>query len=469
MGNTCFMNSSLQCLSATIPLTDYFLGYDYKREINHDNPLGTGHGQLATAYANMLSNLWSGKSLSIKPSKFKKQLGEFAPQFQGYQQHDAQELLAFMLDGIHEDLNRVKQKPYIEDKDCTGENDEQDAMEAWKNYLLRNKSIVVDIFQGQLKSRLTCLVCGHINVRFEPFMYLSLPIGPKCRSVPDCMKLFLAPEILKGENQWYCSRCKTHVNAEKKMDLWIVPPILIVHLKRFRLDDNYGKVGRKNNASLPYPMVQWDLRPFVKSRSSQEQGAQCYDLYAVSNHHGGLGSGHYTAYAQSRFGGQEDNAASWYEFNDSQTTPISPQTLQANSASAYLLFYNRTVSNTGTTAPAKAAQAQAPIPNGPPRPIPLVRRQSTNRPDLWPHTQVQDMGQVRSFARSSVRVSMVTGGSSTTTTTGAGSQATLPRLEENEGESNEASAIEMELETSDTLPKNQRRRKAPPPPRDFLS
>lgn len=142
LGNTCFLNSSLQCLSATIPLTDYFLGYDYRSEINKANFLGTG-GNLVTAYADLMKQMWLGSKSTVEPSSFKKQLGTFAPQFSGFHQHDAQELLAFLLDGIHEDLNRVKQRPYVEDRDCDGTTDEEDAIENWKNYLRRNKSLIV--------------------------------------------------------------------------------------------------------------------------------------------------------------------------------------------------------------------------------------------------------------------------------------------------------------------------------------
>ena len=93
---------------------------------------------------------WLGSKSIVEPVSFKKQLGTFAPQFSGYAQHDAQELLAKLLDGIHEDLNRVKERPYIEDKDCDGTKDEEDAIESWKNYLQRNKSLIVDMFQGQV-------------------------------------------------------------------------------------------------------------------------------------------------------------------------------------------------------------------------------------------------------------------------------------------------------------------------------
>jgi len=129
-------------------------------------------------------------------------IGKYAPRFNGYQQHDAQELLAFLLDGLHEDLNRVHDKPYVELSDSEGRPDIVVAQEvsicfnivvhyflfkltshniflcfkAWENHLLRNRSIVVELFHGQLKSKVTCGVCQRESVRFDPFNYLSLPL-----------------------------------------------------------------------------------------------------------------------------------------------------------------------------------------------------------------------------------------------------------------------------------------------------
>lgn len=105
----------------------------------------------------------------------------------GYQQHDSQELLAFLLDGLHEDLNRIKKKPYIEEKESDGRPDEVVAREAWNDYKKRNDSIIVDHFHGQLKSTLICPKCRKVSVKFDPFcVRITVIIGNRCLLVFVC-------------------------------------------------------------------------------------------------------------------------------------------------------------------------------------------------------------------------------------------------------------------------------------------
>ncbi|KAM3385922.1 hypothetical protein ACQJBY_009539 [Aegilops geniculata] len=174
LGNTCFMNSSIQCLAHTTKLVDYFL-CDYDSDINRTNPLGL-NGELALAFGELLRSLWTNDRNTVAPHNFKAKIACFAPQFSGFNQHDSQELLAFLLDGLHEDLNQVKCKPYEEAKDASGRPDEEVADEYWRNHLARNDSVIVDTCHGQYKSTLTCPTCNKTSVTFDPFMYLSLPV-----------------------------------------------------------------------------------------------------------------------------------------------------------------------------------------------------------------------------------------------------------------------------------------------------
>ncbi|KAE8055031.1 hypothetical protein FH972_011901 [Carpinus fangiana] len=593
LGNTCFMNSAIQCLVHTPPLVEYFL-QDYSEEINTENPLGM-HGELALAFGELLRKLWSSGRTTIAPRAFKGKLARFAPQFSGYNQHDSQELLAFLLDGLHEDLNRVKQKPYIETKDSDGRPDEEVADECWKYHKARNDSVIVDVCQGQYKSTLVCPVCGKISITFDPFMYLSLPLpstvtrtmsvtmfygdgsalpmpytvtllkhgcckdliqalgtacclkndeslllaeayehrihryfespleplssikddelivayrlskkgtgrtkleiihrvqdksisdnlkavgrklfgtplvtyldedpaneaeisiavsrmlsplrrtysslskahsskengfvseaidepldgynalsgpgdesmdntelegtssrdlsfqlfltnasGSSCKPIEkdslikssplvkvfmdwsdkehqlydssylkdlpevhktgfsvkktrqeavslfSCLEAFLTEEPLGPDDMWYCPRCKEHRQATKKLDLWMLPDILVVHLKRF----SYSRyLKNKLDTFVNFPIRNLDLSKYVKSKDGP---SHMYELYAISNHYGGLGGGHYTAYAKLI----DENR--WYHFDDSHVSPVNEAEIRTSAA--YLLFYQR--------------------------------------------------------------------------------------------------------------------------------
>lgn len=123
-------------------------------------------GAIAETFGALLNRVWKpATSAPYAPREFKMQLQRFAPQFSGYQQHDSQELVAFLLDGLHEDLNRVLKKPYIEKPDWEGGGDKDLVMLAkrsWEGYKKRNDSVIVDLFQGQYRSTLICPECKKV-------------------------------------------------------------------------------------------------------------------------------------------------------------------------------------------------------------------------------------------------------------------------------------------------------------------
>ncbi|KAJ2806692.1 hypothetical protein H4R20_001592 [Coemansia guatemalensis] len=175
LGNTCFMNSALQCLGHFGDFTQYFVSNVYTTELNRENPLGM-KGAVAAAYGRLVKAMWDIGCGAYAPRAFKQTVAQWAPQFRGYNQQDAHEFLAFFLDGMHEDLNRIVHKPYIEVPDADGRPDGEVADEQWDIYKRRNDSVVVDLFQGQYRSTLVCPECGHVSVTFDPFMYLTLPM-----------------------------------------------------------------------------------------------------------------------------------------------------------------------------------------------------------------------------------------------------------------------------------------------------
>ena len=324
LGNTCFMNSILQCLSATYPLAEYFITQRFIQHVNPVNPLGMG-GEMAEEFAFLTQTLWRGNYKSIAPKDFKRILSKFAPQFSGSQQHDSQEFLAFLLDGLHEDLNKVLRKEYIQEQDNTGVPDQKAAQISWENHLKRNDSIIVDLFQGQFKSTLTCLQCGCTSVTFEAFMYLSVPIpDPTSVSLVDCVKHFTKAERVSGSNSWFCVRCKTHRESAKQLEIWRLPPVLLIHLKRFSY---VGKWKQKLDTNVNFPLSGLDLSPMTLGPLKPPP----YQLFAVSNHSGTLDGGHYTAYVR--------HAANrkFYNFDDSIVRDMSSSSVM--SKNGYMLFY----------------------------------------------------------------------------------------------------------------------------------
>jgi len=595
LGNTCFMNSTLQCLMQSPWLTEYFLNDDWKAEINRNNPLGK-NGLVAEQYGALVRNIFENEYRVVSPRDFKKVIGEFAPRFMGYQQQDSQELLAFLLDGLHEDLNRIKIKPYTENVESNGRDDNIVANETWTTYLERNNSIIVDKLQGQYKSKLVCPDCGRTSITFDPFMYLTVPlptekyklvpitflhgdgsppkkygikvlkeaniadlkkqmgkqfdIDPKwfaiadiwkhkvykrlndhemvnvrstddiwvydatpkklkqnqkenspmlldeppmlldepeaglgeneingepdrmeptflinevqhvaksidysfaednigvplfmtlvvtddltlnhvydqicaliepCVMKPDeedmdedidgppfsvtyeeenmsrysmgptrdlnptneifdvhrnvkftvhwknirryntklyeyceiddsfpkdvgmdhaessvplasCLDAFTEEEVLSEDNAWYCSECQKFQMATKKIDLWRLPDLLVIHLKRFSVN-HYRR--QKINTLVEFPLRNLDLKDWVSPNCSLKQSST-YDLFGASMHSGGLGGGHYTAYIKSLV--SED----WYYLNDSSASTAVGEAIQT--PAAYLLFYSR--------------------------------------------------------------------------------------------------------------------------------
>lgn len=181
LGNTCYMNSALQCVRSVEELTKYFLTDAYTEEINKTNPLGY-HGKVALAYAGLLKEVYEAGRGSISPRDFKTTVGRCRSTFQGWGQQDSQEFLGFLLDGLQEDLSRIKKKPYIEKPDSTDDmiNDPEAiramAEQVWDITRRRDDSVIADLFTGMYKSTLKCPECGKISITFDPFNNLTLPL-----------------------------------------------------------------------------------------------------------------------------------------------------------------------------------------------------------------------------------------------------------------------------------------------------
>jgi ubiquitin carboxyl-terminal hydrolase 4/11/15 len=153
----------------------------YKEDVNHDNPIGYD-GAVAYAFAALLENLLCASNSYFAPRAFKQTIGKYGSAFAGYSQQDSQEFLAFLLDALHEDLNRIRKKPATEKPELPEEKvDDMAAIarladECWRLHKLRNDSIILDLFAGLYRSTLVCPDCQKISITFDPFMDLTLPL-----------------------------------------------------------------------------------------------------------------------------------------------------------------------------------------------------------------------------------------------------------------------------------------------------
>ncbi|KAM8769709.1 ubiquitin carboxyl-terminal hydrolase 2a isoform 1-T2 [Acanthopagrus schlegelii] len=324
LGNTCFMNSILQCLSNTHSLRDYCLHNSHRRDLNNNSRTNTA---LMEEFAKLIQTMWTlSSSEAVSPSEFKTQIQRYAPRFVGYNQQDAQEFLRFLLDGLHNEVNRVTVRPRGTVEDFDHLPDEEKGKKMWSKYLEREDSKIVDLFVGQLKSSLTCSHCGFCSTVFDPFWDLSLPIAKKGYgevSLIDCVRLFTKEDVLDGDEKPTCYRCKARRRCTKKFTIQKFPKILVLHLKRF----SEARRTSKLSTFVNFPMKDLDLREFASENSINA----VYNLYAVSNHSGTTMGGHYTAYCRN------PNSGEWYTFNDSRVTPMSSS--QVRSSDAYVLFY----------------------------------------------------------------------------------------------------------------------------------
>jgi ubiquitin carboxyl-terminal hydrolase 4/11/15 len=181
LGNTCYMNSALQCVRSVEELTKYFLTGEYAEEINEQNHLGYG-GKMAIAYGHLLADMYNTSNDSVRPSNFKSTAGSIRPAFASWGQQDSQEFLGFLLDALQEDLSRVKKKPYIEKPDSTDDMVHDEAAiakmadEVWDITMKRDDSVISDLFTGLYKSTLKCPACHKISITFDPFNNLTLPL-----------------------------------------------------------------------------------------------------------------------------------------------------------------------------------------------------------------------------------------------------------------------------------------------------
>jgi len=322
LGNTCYLNSILQCLSNTLKLTDFFLSGDYKADITKQNLKNFEH-YIIMSFNSLLSNIWESNENIITPKSFKDNLFKFIKKYYSHEQQDSHECLLYILDLLHKGLS------YQIEVDISGQvvtkNDQlmKDSMEVWKKHYSDSYSVFIELFYGQYHGYISCKEpdCGHHSSTFDPFSSIQLPIENKDCKLLDCLTNYFDDH---SDIDLKCEKCSKNTN--RKLDFWKVPDFLIIQLKRFTNDNE------KINSLVDFPLENLDLTSFI-SPEKQDPNKYIYNLYAINCHSGGTNGGHYYSKCKNLNG-------SWYIFNDENVSKYASNSNLINN-DAYILFYHR--------------------------------------------------------------------------------------------------------------------------------
>lgn len=316
LGNTCFMNSVLQCLTHTPPLAEALLASKQLGSNNNFDPLRLTQQQVINSLQN------KHKNQSVAPTAHAKSLRQISKSFRLGRQEDAHEYLVALLDAMHESyISMCRPKPSPE---------------------LSKTSMIYQIFAGRIRSQVKCTECGHESNTFDVFLDLSLEIN-KASSLLKALQRFTSSEYLDGVNKYICPKQKQKVRAAKCMTIDKAPAVLVVQLKRFE----FSMFGHKINKKVDFD-TELDLGPFMSNRRGPSQP---YSLYGVLVHSGhSVHSGHYYAFVKAPNG-------LWHQLDDNNVSQVSERVVLAQKA--YILFYIKNPPTNGHAAPAEPLSPRA--------------------------------------------------------------------------------------------------------------
>ncbi|GAB0096117.1 Ubiquitin carboxyl-terminal hydrolase [Sergentomyia squamirostris] len=320
VGNSCYMNSIIQCLSNSTSLTEYLIQGGFRKHVNRG---AKTQGRIVEELAAVMEALWSGKYRSISPIHLKYTIGAVHSMFRDVEQQDAHEFLTILMDMLHLDLQTIPTDDLARDSLPLSE-------KAWLDFTKSRESVILRLFYGQIKSTVKCKECNKESATYESFSNLSLElpaaVNTRCY-IETCFDMYFNGENIEG---WMCPGCEQTRRAVKKLDISKLPPILVIHLKRFSADDGLSSRYRKKQNYVNFPLTNLDLSPYLTR--SERTTRKMYHLYAVSNHYGTMDSGHYTAFCRNPV---QDR---WFKFDDQHVTSMDPGDVQ--SSAGYILFYS---------------------------------------------------------------------------------------------------------------------------------
>jgi len=325
LGNTCFLNSAMQCFSHTYELNQMLDNADILTKLNNKT-----EAVLLKEWNELRKLLWS-KNCIITPGGFVHNVQQVAiklnnDNFAGWAQNDLPEFIYFMMNGFHTALSREVDIHISGNTQNSRDRLAKIAYTMVKDMYSKEYSEMIPVFFGIQFSTIRSL--DHKvekSIKAEPYFMLDLPIPNKpSPSLLECIDLYIEDEKMCGENAWYNDKTKQKEDVLKTLQFWSLPSILIIDLKRF------NKINfRKNNCYVDIPLSPIDLSKYV---IGYQKESYVYELYGICNHSGNVMGGHYTANVKTKNG--------WYHFNDRNVTKIADES-KIISPMAYCLFFRK--------------------------------------------------------------------------------------------------------------------------------
>lgn len=361
-GVTCYVNSTIQCLSATILLSKFFIDNRYRYYVQK-NWKGS-QGIMPGLYANLIRSLWKNDVEVIMPTSFRNFCGRMNREWAIDRQQDAKEFFDFLVDCLHEDLNinwqRTPLRPLTFEEELQRERMPIHRVSniEWDRYCHREESYMTSLFAGQHASRLRCTTCRLTSTTYEAFYSISVEI-PRSGTgdIYQCLQSYCKEEMLSGDEVWKCPHCRREREATKQIILTRAPQLLVVHFKRFSASRNQST--RKIHTPIDFPLHGLNMDHFMipptapngtTTPSSTQQQQQppnpattppyTYDAYAVLRHIGqSSGGGHYISLVR------DAQRNCWRKFDDDRVTDFNPRDMRfgdrLQNEQAYIVFYER--------------------------------------------------------------------------------------------------------------------------------
>jgi len=327
LGNTCFMNSALQCLSHTYELNLFLDTEKYKTRLN-DKP----ESLILCEWDKLRQLIWS-ENCTISPGGFLGAVQKLAHIkdrviFTGFAQNDLTEFLQFIIECFHTGIYREVNMNITGESLTETDKLAQSCFNMMKNMYKKEYSEFLSMFYGTHVSTIKSLESDYVNVTPEPFFNLHLPIGNN-KTLLGCFDEYTKIEQLEKEddnhdNRIFNEETSKKENASKHISFWSLPEVLVITLKRF------GNNIKKNEEYVSFPLTNMDLSKYVIGYESK---SFVYNLYGICNHSGGLAGGHYTSFIKNA----NNN---WYHCNDTTIQKVGNTDI-LKSPKAYCFFYRK--------------------------------------------------------------------------------------------------------------------------------